>query len=929
MMETILRSRLSKKELNTDVNTGINLVSKIKQISNVNDESIVDIDEVYLSELNSSKKYRLIFDINPVCSNVLFNAVTEVFYNEGAEDAKLIDSTAFDGLSAISSEGCTKKQCIRDTEYSNPKYGGLTYHPGADIFNNHILRQNGFANIHARTGSVNKEDVYTVSDRSGTLAPNPKRIDAFNTIFDLQRNQVGQNIEITTVDSAQTYANGQKKVKHAYQLDTIDSFESTMSDKLVEDNGWFGFYNASTLNVAIENGVYINKVLNGEDNRSGDFIDMFPDRTRFSFAPHMNKKQGNRIEKNWDYCLTYPYSSDKEHELVYDRYYKRSGLQFTCVSEYTTDTGKERYLILSVTAKHNLTVDSNVRMYCGDSQYDLKVRGLGDENGNLTEYFFSLDKDEIDLNIKDVGRFSKLVFGEPCEYYFRLFRRIPNFKEAGGYSDGLLGAIETYSDAAHDFDNEINKLAFSETAYGDDIVQIVYTDDIDLTGLTDNLGRPVTDIYLTIVKRNAGHDDYYSLAKNFQSALPGDYGKKVEWSSCFGKVTSGIEVPSGKYFTFDYNVRKLHNIDYNRLRTVCTQPWLNPKYEMDSLCFGSDAGETVESIWSGTNLPKFLEDDINIERGSFYGDIVEYSPLQVKETVIGDVYHRFNTLQREYLPSAWSDATFPGLKISDFDIMYDEIQSDDYDTSGFTATEKVYNSYFKTGNGSDTLVKFPGHLFPEGYYYKPHYKIHIADFNDTIAQSSDTQIEVSGVSLVDEYITFQTKASVANNVELVILKNVKPYNDIVYASVVGSEYDKTQEIWSVVAKPTSGTFDTTAEYKIFIKTEGIPDYAQRYPDNSGRYIWRGIKKSSEITAESELYGMPFANGAHYIYKGINFYLRRQDPDGTYGVNITEDKATALGYKNKNKLPKITRSSKTKPELGEALDYIKNSVFDIC
>ena len=38
---------------------------------------------------------------------------------------------------AISSENLTRKQAIRNTEYTNDKFN-LTYHCGTDIFNNHL-----------------------------------------------------------------------------------------------------------------------------------------------------------------------------------------------------------------------------------------------------------------------------------------------------------------------------------------------------------------------------------------------------------------------------------------------------------------------------------------------------------------------------------------------------------------------------------------------------------------------------------------------------------------------------------------------------------------------------------------------------------------------------------------------------------------------
>ena len=937
-MKTILRDRLSTKELNTDINEHINLVSKVKQITNASDEASIDVNEIYTGELNSSKKYRLIFNINPICSNVLFNAVTEVVYNEGKKEMALFPigsgSTEFTrfitgntGYNITSEEPITPVQCIRDTEYSNPLCGGFSYHPGVDIFNNHILRQNGFVNIRPRTKSEGKtEKLYTQTNNSGG-AGNPVSVDPFNTILDFQRNDSGDVMNVVSPGPDYTYSTTTKYKKHNYQVETINSFEETLENELVEKDGWFGFYNKSTLNIpggkstSGEN-IYINKVLNGSENKSGDFIDMFPDRTRFSFSPHMNIHQGNRMEKNWDYCLTYPYKSDKENEIVFDSEWGINGLKFVYVTGYTTDSGKNRIMLLSTGCKHNLLPNSEVRLWVGDKHVDAQVKGIGNFDNEMTDYYFSVDADNIPMDLSTGGRFAKLIFSKPCEYYFRIFRRIPNFRDAGGYSEDSTDMINAYGGIEHEFDSEINKLAFANTVYGDDVVQIIYTDDIDLTGLVDNLGRPLTDIFLTIIKRNAGHNEWYKMYYGSGN----ENGDKIEWSSCFGKVTSGLDIPAKKQFSIDYNVRRLHNISYSQLNGQCR---LENAWDTKALCFSGDTGGTVQSIWKEDNsIPRPFEEDITISGNTFYGDLVEYSPLQVKETVIEEVFHRFNTLQREYVTSATSYA----------DIICDDILADDYDAisrapSGsdtpFICASKKMNSYFAPVYGIDRAFRIPGNLFPEGYFYKPHYKIHVADFNETIAQSSDRQIFVSGVSLVDSYLTFTTETSMPVAVELLILKDSEPYNDIVYADVVGVEYDKENKIWNIVSKIKSGTFDANAKYVFFIKTEGIPSYAQRYPDDSGRYLWRGITKFSDLTSESELYGMPFANGAHYIYKGFNFFLRRQDPDGESGMNVTEEKVAACGYKNKNKIYKITRSSKTRPELSSTLDYVKQTVFDIC
>ena len=104
---------------------------------------------MYLDEKDASDKYRLIFTINPVCSNVLFNAITEVVKDEGDSNCDVLTSSPIEPdkvtyPNIISNEPITRLQAIRNTEYSNERILGYKYLPGIDIFNNHIIRQRGF-----------------------------------------------------------------------------------------------------------------------------------------------------------------------------------------------------------------------------------------------------------------------------------------------------------------------------------------------------------------------------------------------------------------------------------------------------------------------------------------------------------------------------------------------------------------------------------------------------------------------------------------------------------------------------------------------------------------------------------------------------------------------------------------------------------------
>ena len=137
-------------------------------------------------------------------------------------------------------------------------------------------------------------------------------------------------------------------------------------------------------------------------------------------------------------------------------------------------------------------------------------------------------------NFKITG-VAKVVNGFECEYYYRIFKKI----NANAHSS-------------------INRLAFSNTIYGDDITQIVYTDDIDIKNYKDNRGRPLSEIYLTIIKANRGHEEWYN---NIEPE-----SKNVEYSHVFGKVTSGLDLADFITDTKFPNIRRHHNINVSELK---------------------------------------------------------------------------------------------------------------------------------------------------------------------------------------------------------------------------------------------------------------------------------------------------------------------------------------------------------------------------
>ena len=162
-------------------------------------------------------------------------------------------------------------------------------------------------------------------------------------------------------------------------------------------------------------------------------------------------------------------------------------------------------------------------------------------------------------------------------YYFRKFKRVK------GKSGSL---IQTG-------DYEVYNLGFSENIFADEITQFIFNEEIDVNGLYDNLGRPLSELYLTTIKTNS--------------------------NGIFSNISSGLEVQFNEIFNSNLTylnsipaIQKMHNVPTS----------------------------TVVS-----SIP--LESNVNIANSDYYGDLVEYNVTTIQEVILADIQHRFNTINRE------------------------------------------------------------------------------------------------------------------------------------------------------------------------------------------------------------------------------------------------------------------------------------------
>lgn len=806
-MKILLNTAKSVKNTNVDNYVNVELAEETRQLTEEQQVKNIDEYERYVKEKDACMNYRLTFTLNPICSNVLFNRVSEIVYHEGGDDCveigpKNVDMNNIDSVKAYHKDYLTdpkrklnRYQMIRDTSYSSSKIGPFVYHCGYDIFNNHFLRQKEFV---------------TVSKLSSKGETN------FNTLTDYVRNENGERV----YEKRRSYgATGATKPIHLYQYDTVKAFSAAIQEGLIEDeNGWWGFKNIATLPVKNFYEETLNRTMC--NNKPCEQYDMYPDRSLYSVLPKYNKYR-DRYEDNWEFCLTYP-SKGISNDVT------ENGLRCELVSQLdaANDGGRfDRTLTFRSDVFHNLTRFSPMEMVFGGQSYKTSVFSLGDDSGNNTGYYFSVPYEDIKEGLKDKAnleniRFSKIVNGRKCEYYFRIFKKIPRENMKGVY-----------------YTPQINKLGFGHTYYGDESAELLFNRDVVIKGLKDNLGREVSEIYLTVLKANKGHNEWYEKKDKTN--------EKVEFSHCFGKISSGMDLlPQAK----DYNIHSIHGVEVG---TGCT------KAEFDFL-------QIPESS-------KAIENDITIDNDSFYGDLVEFSPNTVEETVLEYVYHRFNTVQREY------------TKGTEYrDIYHEEIVTDDDDLSAMGPSElstekKLYNTIDGTSGNT-----YPVNIAPEGYYYNPHYLLKLKEFSTTVQQGNDIRmIFLSGTEQINEG-TIEGRLSrnygVSKGETVVAYYNGKSHDCIV--EEVG---EKNMALFRL--KDENDVFPQDIDKIKFFRPNPIkPQGVYELNDGTGRYLWRDMLSTKELSVSSDMYNSIFTNGAIYIHRNLNLYLRRQDPFGIYGLN---------------------------------------------
>jgi hypothetical protein len=115
-----------------------------------------------------------------------------------------------------------------------------------------------------------------------------------------------------------------------------------------------------------------------------------------------------------------------------------------------------------------------------------------------------------------------------------------------------------------------------------------------------------------------------------------------------------------------------------------------------------------------------------------------------------------------------------------------------------------------------------------------------------------------------------------------------------YLNVIPGSGDDSKTFTCIITDESGNTTmdldgDNTGNYKLFkIDNLGVPSYAHLLKDGTCRYIWRNIINNGSTESDETLEAYPFTNGAFYINKKVDLYVRRQDPYDMYGLYSEND-----------------------------------------
>jgi len=357
--------------------------------------------------------------------------------------------------------------------------------------------------------------------------------------------------------------------------------KTILSAGIFEKDGWVGYYNDEPDEDALQ----------FNDNKSA-LCDFFP------FDPGYDRLRMLDSDGKQNYLLkiTYPFEK-KDIQIVKNNLGITLKDGIPIIEQFEIEINGRMYVGFRTAMNHGLNqgdkiqlnnfidLTANNTLNLDDKFYRVFKLGNQTNNKKLRTFIIDIDPSEIGFNL-GTSTVKRVVKDKPSEYYVRRFKSLTiDYK-----------------------DYDLYPAAYGVTYFNDDVAAFNFKTDIDVKNLIDNLGRPLSELYLTIIK-NDNDSDPTSVNSQY-------------WLEQQQNLSSTINTRFWTPISGGYDLENDVNINYN------IRSYKDPNY--------------VGSLYY---------ENIDESDEFFDGDIVEYNENELLERRLEVVYHRINTIYREFLNS--------------------------------------------------------------------------------------------------------------------------------------------------------------------------------------------------------------------------------------------------------------------------------------
>ena len=426
-------------------------------------------------------------------------------------------------------------------------------------------------------------------------------------------------------------------------------------------------YTGTTEYVPFKNNLYyvdsIQSTVNGIWKGYPQFYEFDFYRPRIT-DQHIEYKPKSAYTYNWTYYISHAYSNDSTKQLSYElnnssyNWIASEGIPFSIINR--TQNGSN-VISFQCIAPHGLSVGEYVELSFFYNQINLfQVYSLGNNEFDSEVYIFSIYNfgyTGTTFANGVTGTFKRVINPDnitetKSEYYVRQHKILTDVDSTvitkNGFEKNVFGEEKQFEYSSIT-PNQVSRISqkTSSNSYN-----VTVAKDINLLGVLDNQGRPVSELFLTII--NKGYSGYFNQPNN------------------------GIGLKQG----WEFNI------------TSPVSAW----WDLQNNYSDTNIPTSNYTLSNGATKTFYYNQDLN-EGDVIDGDFCEWNDYDQIERVVSTYYQKINYNQNVFQTTSLYDTNSPGFYYKPHTSMTIRVFSDYVETANVGQVDNVpFYSYYSSSD---------------------------------------------------------------------------------------------------------------------------------------------------------------------------------------------------------------------------------------